>query len=166
MKVHLLTAVTRPSNLAKMAQTISLGTPGGVEVVWHLKFDPQRKSEAGQSLKNEMLDGITDGWVTILDDDNLLHPRLLSELVKVDALGANALVVAQRLTEQHSREAPRIVRVGKIDAAQAVIAREFIGDRRLPESYEGDGLWLQEILLGAGGVVYCDEVLSYYNALR
>ena len=55
--------------------------------------------------------------------------------------------------------------VGLIDAGQAVLRRDFIGTRRIPETYAGDGLWLGDLLHGRDDVHYMPDVLSLHNAL-
>lgn len=169
VKLHLLTAVTRPGNLAVIADSIAAASFSTEwEYVWHLRFDPLRQDVGGHEQKNAMLDGIEDGWVWILDDDTLMHPDLLRRLADVlkaqpDAL---ALVVSQdRKDGRHLVAAEENVRVCFIDAGQAIMRRDLIGNHRLPLNYEGDGHWLCDLLPGKDGVVYLDETLSLHNAL-
>jgi len=168
MKLHLLTAVTRPGNLAVIADSIAAASFPEWEVAWHLRFDPNRTDIGGQRLKNQMLDGIEDGWCWILDDDTTMHPHLLRKLTEVLTWEptALALVVSQdRQDGRHLTAAEGNVRVGEIDAGQAIMRRDLIGDHRLPLDYEGDGHWLCELLPGKDGIVYLDETLSLHNAL-
>ncbi len=171
MKLHLITAVTRPWNLPVIAKSIAIATEPDCkwEVVWHLRFDLEHEYVGGQVLKNKMLDGIEDGWCFILDDDTLMHPDLLKRLDKVltEQPDTWALVVSQpREQEDDLIAAEGNARAGYIDVGQAVMRRDFIGDHRLADSYEGDGHWLGALLPGREGVVYVNEPLSLYNVLR
>lgn len=170
MRLHVLTAVTRPENLSAVAHTLARATAtvADIEVVWHWRFDPGRQHVGGQHLKNEMLDRIHDGWVWILDDDTVAHPALVQMLMRCvrEMPDMQALVVSQARADGRTlRAAPENVRVGFIDAGQALLRRDLIGEERLPETYEGDGQLLER-LLPAARVVYCDETLSLYNAIR
>lgn len=164
MKVHILTACSRPENLAEVGASLSYAATAH-EIVWHVRFDPKQRHVGGQALKNAMLDEITDGWVVFLDDDTKMHPDLLERVMRFR--DADAVVVSQRRTDgpvlSASRE--RLV-VGQVDIGQAVIRREVIGDTRIPEDYDGDGVFLGAVLRERQKVVFLDEVLSWHNALR
>ncbi len=168
MKLHILTACTRPANLPRVGESIIAATPRGWDVSWHVRFDPQRIHVGGQALKNQMLDEITDGWCWILDDDTVAHPDILYRLseVLVDKPKMRALVVDQtRADGRYLIAAPDQVAIGYIDAGQAIIRRDLIADKRLPENYEGDGHWLMSVLRDQPYVVYLNLPLSLHNAL-
>lgn len=168
MKVHVLTAVTRPHNLARLAQSLGRACESGqVELVWHLRFDLERQHVGGQALKNRMLDEITDGWVWVLDDDTTAHPSLFAVTAALAVGDVEAVVVSQRRQDGRILEAkPENIRVGSIDVGQAVILRDAIGPERLPEHYEGDGVFLERVLTpNLPRVRFVPEVLSYHNAL-
>lgn len=138
------------------------------QIAWHWRWDPDREHVGGQQLKNEMLDSITDGWVWIYDDDTLIAPNLFNRTAQAigDDPNLAAIVVAQELEDGRYRHAhPDLVHVGQIDAGQAILRRDLIGDHRLPLSYEGDGHLLETLLPGRDDVLYLNEALSYYNAL-
>jgi hypothetical protein len=169
MRLHVLTAVTRPGYLPLLAESIAdASAPDTFDVCWHWRFDTDRRHVGGQALKNEMLDGISDGWVWVLDDDTLVHPLLFATVADAirEAPRARAVVVSQSRTDGrvlHAHEDN--VRVGSIDIGQAVLRRDLIGTLRIPETYEGDGELLEALLPSCAGVLYIDEVLSCHNAL-
>lgn len=130
-----------------------------------MKLDQERKHVGGQRIKNEILSSIKDGWVWVLDDDTTVH----EDLFRVVSANRNhdAVVVSQDRPDMGavlvaSREN---IRVSGIDIGQAVIRREVIGDARIPETYDGDGSFLQEVLAEAN-VAFVEESLSLYNSLR
>jgi len=137
-----------------------------LEVVWHWGFDLERQHVGGQAVKNRLLDGIADGWVCVLDDDTVMHPEFLlafSEFLD-DSPGFTALVVSQQRTDGRVlRSHPHFAVPGMIDIGQVVLSRDLIGDSRIPIDYNGDGMFLQEVL--TGGVAWIDEVLSLHNAI-
>ena len=164
MKVHVLTAVSRPQNLPRLARSLAKGA-NGHEIVWHWRFDLNRTDVGGQAAKNAMLDEIQDGWVYVLDDDTLMHPRLLSKLT--DDPEVRAIIVSQQRKHEQSLAATSDnLRVGHIDIGQALLRREMIGSERIPLLHFGDGLFLETLLKGKPGVVFCEEELSYYNSLE
>src|SRR5512132_2800574 len=94
MRLHVLTAVTRPGNLGLLAESIAAASIPEVGIVWHWCFDPERTAVGGQRLKNEMLDQISDGWVCFLDDDNVMHPDFVRRVH--EHKDADAVVVCQQ----------------------------------------------------------------------
>ena len=164
IRLHVLTAVTRPENLSRIAE--AFGFWGKADFEWHLRFDSKREHVGGQALKNAMLDEISDGWVWCLDDDTLPHKRLYAEVAKaVMAADAAAVVVSQRREDRTVLLAsPDNLYVGGVDIGQAVIRRDVIGEHRIPESYAGDGEFLMAVLADRN-VVYLPRVLSFHNAL-
>jgi hypothetical protein len=166
MKLHILTAITRPENLPQLAQSLA---PANLDLVWHWRFDLARAHVGGQALKNAMLDSITDGWVWILDDDTLAMPALFERLVVLEAEhpDADAFAVSQLLRGGAVRHAtPDALRLDHIDVGQLIIRRDAIGDTRLDLSYGGDGLWVEALVAKGVRVVCVDEALSAYNRLH
>jgi hypothetical protein len=170
--IHILTAVSRPENLTRVGDSIFDNLPEEVDVMWWHRPDPNREYVGGQWLKNRMLEeiglnGLT-GWVCILDDDTLMHPSFLRKIYRAHRQHpeANAIVVSQKRTTGVVLQArPENMVVGKVDAGQAVIRRSLIGDLLIPETYAGDGEWLECLLYGRDDVHYMSEVLSLHNVL-
>lgn len=173
--LHVLTAVTRPENLSRIAGALAFAAGRTTfSIAWHWKYDLERENVGGQAIKNAMLDEIpmrAEHWVWILDDDTLPIAAVLMRLeeeLEADPL-LEAMVVAQM------RNDPRRVlpvgvdfsHPGHIDIGQAFLRRELIGAARIPLSYEGDGIFLEELLDPARGarVRYVSDVLSVHNAL-
>jgi hypothetical protein len=170
MKLHVLTAVTRPENLPVLAESLAAACYGpDFELCWHIRYDLSCAHVGGHQLKNDMLDGIQDGWVWMLDDDTVTHPDLfvtLADTVEADPAVA-ALVVSQLRPEGRVlHAAPENVVMGGIDIGQAVIRRDVIGDHRQQEIQGGDGHFLEAVLRQRDDVVYLDETLSFHNALE
>jgi hypothetical protein len=165
MRLHILTACSRPDLLPAVAASIETAAFRPWELCWHIRFDTRQQHVGGQQLKNDMLDQITDGWVCFIDDDTIMHPGLLVPVADVLERGLDGIVVAQtRADGRLLRADPANVRVGEIDIGQVVLSRELIGDTRIPISYEGDGQFLAAVLPDAR-VAYLDVVLSYHNQL-
>lgn len=175
MKLHVLTAVSRPENLGLVGESLAKAAAAAqVDVDWHWRLDPLRQWVGGQFLKNVMLNEIQDmdDWVWVLDDDTLAHPGVLEELMlslECDMLPPSAVVFSQLRTDGRVlHAAPENVRLGFIDIGQAFLRRGAIGDTRIPLSYEGDFHFLNEILTvlwAQEDVHWIDEPLSLHNAI-
>ncbi len=170
MKLHILTAVSRPQNLQTVQQSIwrAEDRERHIKWTWHSEVDVDREHVGGQHLKNVMLGRITDGWVCILDDDTIMHPKFLQKVYRAyhHHPSVNAIVVSQRRTTGVVLQArPENMKVGLVDAGQVVIRRDFIGDLLIPETYAGDGEWIECLLYGRDDVHFMGEVLSLHNAL-
>ncbi len=168
--IHILTAVTRKDNLPTIGDSIRVAAERcpQVQLNWQLEADFDREYVGGQHPKNIMLGYITDGWVCILDDDTVMHPRFLQKVYRAyhHHPNVNAIVVSQKRTTGVVMQArPENMRVGLVDAGQVVIRRDFIGDLLIPETYAGDGEWIECLLYGRDDVHYMSEVLSLHNAL-
>ena len=168
MRLHIVTAVTRPANLGTIAASLAAAAcTARIDLVWHWRFDWQREHVGGQKLKNDALDEIRDGWVWMLDDDTIAHSEILQAWVQhTQHASVSAVVFGQ------SRADGRIlvanvnnVRVGHIDIGQAILERRVIADHRLPEHYDGDGMFL-EAVLPAANVIYDNRLLSFHNQLE
>jgi hypothetical protein len=170
MRLHLLTAVTRPDFIPRIGESVEAARRPGADLIWHLREDPARQHVGGQALKNAMIDGIGDGWLIVLDDDNLLHARLVERLLTVttEQPDAGLIVVGQEMPGGYRSAQPGCLRVEHVDAAQLIIRRDVLGALRLPETYAGDGLLAETLAatLAAEQIVYLDEPLSYYNYLH
>lgn len=170
MKLHLLTAVTRPENLPAIEASLAGADAHGIEVVWHQQADPDRQSVGGQTIKNAMLDAITDGWVYILDDDNLMHPAFWGALAHALANFPDAAMVV--ISQVHRNGWARLAHPGMlkptlVDAGQVVVNRAALGDARIPAHYCGDGEWIAGLAAQlAGRIVYVTTPATYYNWLR
>ena len=171
MRLHVLTAVTRPENLPALSESLSGAAAAGVDIIRHLRADPERQAVGGQALKNAMLQDIEDGWVYILDDDNIAHPGMFAALIRATLAHPSARLIA--IAQQHRngwiRRVHRLMlRQTHVDAGQVVIRRDAIGDKRIPEHYCGDGQFIEEIAssLPDDQIAYIYQALTYYNWLR
>jgi hypothetical protein len=161
VKLHILTACTRPWNLPRIADSIYAFQRENVEVHWHIGHDDE-PAVGGQRIKNRLLDDITNGWVYVLDDDTLMHPELLYRLPDLCRRCDVVLFAQVRGELVHN---PQLLR-GCIDVGQAVIRRSTIGKTRIPDFYDGDGWFLEAVCGKARNVKYLNQPLSFYNLLE
>lgn len=168
MQLHVITAVTRPGNLTRLAESLAAVAPA-VRITWHARFDPEQQHVGGQRLKNELLDQIADGWVWIGDDDNLMHPAFANLVPPLTANPAVGLIVlSQALPDGGVRRAePGCLAIDRVDAAQLVVRRDVLGALRLPETYAGDGMLAEALAatLPPESICYVAEPAAYYNRL-
>lgn len=189
-KLHILTAVSRPTNLDLLLDSI-MPAVGAFDVHWWLvgpEKDYQHRYErlipvtvhciehpnsaGGQMQKNAAIDQITDGWMWILDDDNIACPGFFAMLSSTLAASphAGAVVFSQRMKDGPTRliAAPQFTKLCHIDAAQFVVRRQMVGNYRIPDHYCGDGEFIETLYKEhAPFFMYVpDPPLVYYNALR
>jgi hypothetical protein len=168
MRLHVVTAITRPANLAAIADSLAAACCiARVDLVWHWRFDWQREHVGGQKLKNDALDDIRDGWVWMLDDDTIAHSEIIqawAQHAHQDDVGA--VVFGQSRADGRTLYASEDdARIGYIDIGQAFLRRDVIGEHRLPEHYDGDGMFL-EVVLPESGAIYDNRLLSFHNRLE
>lgn len=170
MRLHVVTALTRPENVSTIAASFdtSLGTYG-IDLCWHVREDPDHTAVGGQAIKNAILDFIHDGWVYICDDDNMIHPALFAALNDVITEDIDMVALAQQHRSSWIRQVDRsMLRETHVDAGQVVIRRSAIGAHRIPEHYCGDGAWIEKIAdeLADYQIAYVHQPAAYYNWLR
>lgn len=170
MKLHILTACSRPENLPALAESLMPAGACGIDLTWHIRFDPDRQHAGGQALKNAMLDQIADGWCWILDDDNYCHPHFFEALAAMTADNGDVrlIVCAQQHRNGWIRRVNRsMLRETHVDAAQIVARRDAIGEKRIPEHYCGDGAFIEALAdsLTTHQIMYVHHPVVYYNWL-
>lgn len=165
MKIHVITAVTRPQNIQVISRTLALAAKeADLEYEWHLAEDEKKQHVGGQRIKNAILDEFEDGWVWVLDDDTIVHPDLFKSFALALHDECNSVVVSQMrsdLTVLHAM--PSQVALSCIDIGQAILERSLIGDSRIPENYDGDGTFLCRLI--PSRTVFIDRILSFHNLL-
>jgi len=168
MKLHVLTACSRTENLGIVQESIEKASIPECEVKFHVLFDDKLEHVGGQFLKNQMLDEISDGYVYVLDDDTVMHPDLISRAWLTWWWNPDfpALAFNQDRGSYIVEAAQWSMIPNGVDIGQVILKREIIGDKRIPLTYEGDSIFLSELLKDRDDVIYLNEVLSYYNALR
>jgi len=173
IRLRIVTAVSRPENLSRIGSWLALHLDAirSLEWSWHLYFDMARSCVGGQRCKNRGLDSLqqTD-WLYILDDDTLPDPTIFQRFAAIvsDDLKTRAVIFSQRREDGSILHAgPENVAPQHIDIGQAFLRRDFIGAGRIPERYDGDGIFLACILrVEPSRVRFVDEPLSRHNSLR
>jgi hypothetical protein len=184
-KLTIITPCSRPHNLSRMQPGIELcrvlfdvrwmivhdgpaPVAGAPDWIIHQSW-PKRPSGAGKAQVNFALDGVRDGWVWVLDDDNAVHPKFarnLHDMIHTHP-EAKAFVFPQICGSNVRAAGPHLVRRCEIDQAQFVLRRDFIGDRRYPISPIGDGAFAEELhTVEPQTFRFCATPVVYYNALR
>lgn len=196
VKLHILTRCSRIENILKVKDSV-FRDGEGFDVTWHVLFDaavfpeidgdlstalnqPHIQTSFSRSIPGDLahsalnaaLDRISDGWVYVLDDDNLLHedfyPYIRALMAQRNGRG---IIFSQRIdgrdfTGLMVREAkPENVKIQKIDMGQFLLRRDLIGEQRFDScDYLADGRFIEEIFKNhEEEFVIVDEILCYYN---
>lgn len=189
-KLTIITACTRPENLVTIRKSIEPGL-AIFDLVWMIVYDESKmvkgkdatdapfiqsfwfgdtSSVCGNGQRNFALQQIKDGWVWVLDDDNIVHPNffpLLNEMIEAN-VNAKAFLLPQQHRNGYVRPVSRdYVRETFIDQAQYVLDRGLIGERRYIMKYTADGEFIERLFAASPSVFHLGtEVMCYYNWLR
>ena len=197
--LNIITRCTRPENLYKVKESI-FNSNNLFKINWFIVFDTNSLTKIdseilsnlshvsqlrfikgiagdfGHQLINTCLDDIGDGWVYILDDDNLLHEDFYDSINEAilnfeDKRGFifNQKVGGVDFSGLDIRESnPQNIKVGSIDMAQFILRRDLIGDSRLESGkYVADGIFIQNLFeRSKDDFIFINKVLSYYNAIE
>ncbi len=183
--IAVITACTRPENLEKIHA--SLGTipvhwvvvvdrgvvkdpvavpDASVHRITVLKEDSDlRLPWHAEAVKNVGIDYVMahsrEDWIYILDDDNLMYPDFVQSVSKYLTGDADIVAFSQdRCGGVHQAE----FEVGKIDQAQYIVRTACIGDKRIPNHYTGDGLFVTGLSKDKPCRIV-QHTLCYYNKL-
>jgi glycosyltransferase involved in cell wall biosynthesis len=196
IKFNIITRCTRLKNLTEIYESVF--NSDKFDIKWYIVFDtnfvkeisveiiqllndPRIIQKYQQSINgdhghqsiNKCLDEITNGWVYVLDDDNLIHPNFYDKLS--DTISSNpefsGFIFNQKIggidfTGQDVRYgAHENVQVSKIDMAQFVLNKSLIGEKRLVMGqYVADGIFIQDLYnSNIDKFFFIDEILCYYN---
>lgn len=169
MELHIVTAVSRPENLPRIAANVSESF-SRLSVAWHCFYDSEDTTDGyGNPQKNMGLEAIDTGWVYFLDDDNAFHPGFETALIEaVNAYPSATGFVFNQIDAQGERlrtAARANYEFGQIDLGQFVLRRETIGDVRFPvKDYCSD--WSVFSKLDHADIVPINLDVTHYNYLR
>lgn len=191
MTIHIITPCSRPENLQRIFESIN------IDCYWWIVFDRETIPEiklknvnecnvdvklmaikggvVGKKQINHALDQINNGWVYVLDDDNLLHPRFKMFIKTFESFVLNykkhrieGVIFSQELSPgvvRHNNS--ENIKVCQIDQAQFLLKRTLIKDNRYQNSYEADGLFISKFYKeNKDKFIITNAVLSYYNRLK
>jgi len=140
-----------------------------------LFFKKSSQNDYGHAFVNDFIDKISNGWVYVLDDDNILHEdfiKTITDKIKENpdkkAFIFNQKVDGKDFTKLDIRVAkPENMKSQLIDMAQFILRRDLIGEIRLKlEDYKADGYFIEEIYKKSPKeFFFINQILCYYNFL-
>jgi len=130
----------------------------------------------GHTLISSIIDKINDGFIYILDDDNILHEDFYDKIDLNIKENPNKLgfIFSQKVNNRDFTGLdirianPENTKVQHIDMAQFLLERSLIGDDRfIQNDYKADGHFIENIFnKNKEKIQFIPDVLCYYNALR
>jgi len=195
-KINFITRCSRQNNLLEISKGIF--NTNLFDINWYIIFDIEKVSEVkmetlvelsnlnvkisyeksesgdhGHQMINKCIDSIEDGWIYVLDDDNIIHEDFFNEIYKIikENPDKSGLIFSQKIggidfTGEDIRYAsPDNVKVSRIDMAQFLLKRDLIADERIPNGYYvGDGMFIESLFnKNKEDFFFIDKVLCYYN---
>ncbi len=195
---HFITRCSRLENLETVGTSIFNTNNSKFNKVWHILFDQSRVKEVSTNILkylasvnavihykenkgdylhtsiSEVVRTIQDGYVHIIDDDNILHPEYLQEvdaLIKKDQKPLIYLyeqkVDGKDFTGLDVRPVgPNFLKVGGVDMAQFTSHSSLLTED-IPADYVGDGILLEKLYKESPeNFKFIKKVLCYYNFLQ
>lgn len=127
----------------------------------------------GHQMINKAIEDTKDGFIFVLDDDNMMHEDFYESLYEAitnnpDKKGFvyNQKIDGKDFTGLDIRIAsPDHMKVSQVDMAQVVLDRELIKDARLiTMNYIADSIYIEEVYnSNPDAFFFIDKVLCYYN---
>ena len=201
MKFNIITRCSRLQNLETISYTVF---DKEYDIDWHIIFDTTSLKDIPAELlgklqspntffhfvksngedylypqMGEIASKLTDGYVVVVDDDNIIHPAFYRE-VSYDITTTRRtdetkkiFVVDQKVdgkdfTGLNIREAkPENMRFQGVDIAQLVIHHSIFKDYEFIGHYAGDGLFIDKVFAENPNTFhYINKVLCDYNFLE
>lgn len=195
---HFITRCTRPENLQTVGNSIFNNNTTGYNLTWHVLFDESKIKEIPTSLLkyllsvnckiyykqnrhdylhtaiSEVIQTISDGYVHIIDDDNILHPEYLETLTEQIQKDAEPFIYlyeqkvdGKDFTGLDIRlVGPEYVKVSKVDMGQFTAHCSLMVEN-IPTDYVGDGILLEKMYNEIPEKFkFINKVLCYYNHLQ
>lgn len=194
--LNVLTRCTRLHNLLRIKQSVF---PSPFNIVWHLIFDTTTLKDIDAELLHELQNDNTklhfvkgdgtdylypqlsqiistfdDGFVCILDDDNIIHPDFYNELNTAIQSNPTKLgfvfeqyVGGNDFTGLEIRKVgPEHMKLRHIDSAQYVLHTSLYKLRTYEGGYDADGRFIEPLYnQAADNFHFIHKVLCFYNYL-
>jgi hypothetical protein len=130
-----------------------------------IELECNTKGVCGHPQINYAINKITDGYVYVLDDDNIMHPEFWKIAPHFD--GEHVYTVDQLREPNRRVLLGNNISIGNIDTAQFIVPAKLIGDIRWPEQARcGDYAFISKInKKHPTKFRYIRGVFSYWNYL-
>lgn len=197
-ELHIITRYSRPHYIRNVADSINslLAKLPTYSIYWHVLVDNEKvgdshleftdlsynvivtqvqKQASDPYLHEEMSlycrNNIKQGWITFIDDDNILHenyvrtvvPYLEDSMVKVIVVHQDVNYADFRKIK--IREAlPENMAVGGVDLGQLTLHADILHSNTFPVAYTGDSELVEKLYRDNSSVFkFINAVASYYN---
>lgn len=176
--IYIITPCSRPENLAQISKTIP------AECKWIVVHDNKKSivppsnarlllcedtGPVGTIARNYALDSlplIDDDFILFHDDDNIIHPRWYSEVIKYLNEDFSLITWGQIYKNLNTRLLPTAhPQTNNIDTASFLVRWKYNKNVRHELVYYHDGLYA-EACAKNGKVLCLNDYLCYYNYLR
>lgn len=195
---HIITRCSRLENLTKVGSSIFNKDTKPYDITWHVLFDKSKIKEVPTSVLSylssvnskiyykinrndylhtaisEVISEIKDGYVHVIDDDNILHSEYLPTLTKnINKSDKPLIYVYQQQVDGKDFTGldvrlvgPEFVKVGSIDMAQFT-AHSSLMVEDIPKDYVGEGILLNKMFKkNPEHFKFVDKILCHYNHLQ
>ena len=194
--IQLITVCIRVNNLKKIAKSIlSANANNYFEILWSIRFDlkkdqvpekvlnelrtfpininieykshPINKTTGGNHGKRELIrSAARKTWVYQLDDDNLLHPKLLPTLYKMMRKHPDSPLFVFWQAPRYQPKTLAEIKLGFCDTAMHVFRSDLAKGVYFPLNFAADGIFLEGLVRKAGdSAILIPKNLCYYNAI-
>jgi hypothetical protein len=180
----IITPCSRPHSLARLNRSITF------DCTWIVVFDATDVPAAVESLaadvillaspggvagKHQINTGLAycrerkiEGFVYILDDDNVIHEDFHEEISAAIASGKKGYIFQQEIAPGCVREvSPQTTKTGWIDQAQFLLHTDLLRDALYQQHHDADGYLIESLFEHhADDFEFVHKTISYYNRLR
>jgi len=181
--VNIITACCRPTNLLKIFNSIKFN----LITAWYIIYDTSKnrdynfqfighpkikefkyniEGKCGHPQINYAIDMIKDGFVYVLDDDNIIHPNFWTIIPTLDT--KYIYTWDQLRCDTNTILKGGNIKFSEIDTAQFIVPRKYIGNVRwVPNERFGDYKFISAIYeKHSNSFKVIDKVCCYFNYME
>lgn len=175
IRLTIITTTIRPDGALRAARSVQAAACAGVELRHVIAYWPgeivlERVTQERADWITRIIGEIDDGWLMLVDDDNLLHPELPRRMAELLAEHphAGAIVfdsVYPEVAHGLLRAGPDRVKPTYIDGGQVVLRHDVAKLAPWGTERISDGTYLYQVYEQArDSFIFVNEPLCYHNA--
>ena len=179
MGINIITACSRPTNLKQLYESIRFEMIDAWYIVYDtstagctkqfemepkiIEIECNTKGVCGHPQINHALNIITEGYIYVLDDDNVMHPNFWKLVPRFDGENVYTFDILRKPSNRSYRGDK--IALTYIDTAQFIVPRNLVGDIRWPEQTRGgDYAFISAIKKNhPHKFTYVPGIASYWN---
>lgn len=115
---------------------------------------------------NHSLDLIKEGWIYELDDNNVLYPNFLEDVIQFINNNPEKECLIFHQENRYQPQNINDIKLGMIEKSMYLINRTFIGNEKIPNFNGSESVFIEKLYnKDSNKILFIDKILCFYNKL-